>query len=366
MTQQPSWDDNFSPAPRQLTGHNNSNGAGQGRNIGLWGAPQSGKTTFLSAINIALERSNVDMRLFGADDASAEFLAEQTDLLHSRVFPPATEAVELLSFSLSWNDLQSVPRTVGTGTRARTVREIQEIGRRVTVEMRDAPGKVYGPGRPAERASQEARLSFDDDPAPTDVRPAASGPGAEVIDHLSGCKGMILLVDPIEEVKNGSTYKYFQATLARVARRRLAPLPDGARLPHYVAVCMTKFDHPAVYSLAKHDYRVFDKTRVQFPRVPEEKAQRFLLDFCFPSQESHIDLFCNSLGRYFYPNRVRFFVTSSIGFYLSRLSGVFHEDDYQNTVEQANGSYRIRGDIHPINVIEPLLWLSGWTGGVRA
>ena len=339
-----------------------------GANIGLWGAPQSGKTTFLSAINIALERSNVDLRLFGTDDASADFLAEQTDLLHTRAFPGATQAVELLSFELSWTDMQSVARTVGEGRRARTVREMHQVGRSVRIEMRDVPGKVFGPGRPVERAGQGASVSFDDDPDPVSVRRAANAPDTEVIDHLAACSGMILLVDPIQEVKDGSAYNYFQATLGRVAQRRLRGLGRGARLPHNIAVCMTKLDHPAVYSLAQRgNYRVLDMTtRQQFPQIPEDRAQRFLLDFCYPSPESHIDLFCSSLRRFFYESRVRFFATSSIGFYLDRRSGVFHEDDYQNSVEQANGTYRIRGDIHPINVIEPLLWLSGYAGGGRS
>jgi hypothetical protein len=37
------------------------------------------------------------------------------------------------------------------------------------------------------------------------------------------------------------------------------------------------------------------------------------------------------------------------------LDARFREDDNQNAVEQ-DGRVRIRGQIHPINVLEPILW----------
>jgi hypothetical protein len=65
--------------------------------------------------------------------------------------------------------------------------------------------------------------------------------------------------------------------------------------------------------------------------------------------------------QYFYPDRIKYFITSAIGFYRHD-EGQFRVDDYQNTVQEADGLVRIRGSIHPINVVEPLLWLGQQLG----
>ena len=66
-------------------------------------------------------------------------------------------------------------------------------------------------------------------------------------------------------------------------------------------------------------------------------------------------MICQGLPRYFQRERIRYFVTSAIGFY--RNSSKFLEDDAENAVEQGDGRAKIRGRIHPINVLEPVLWL---------
>ena len=76
--------------------------------IGLWGAPGSGKTTFLAALSIAANRASrlQDNRLllFGANDASTDFLIEQTSLLtRDMQFPPATDAEHHLNWVLRMN-----------------------------------------------------------------------------------------------------------------------------------------------------------------------------------------------------------------------------------------------------------------------
>ena len=64
-----------------------------------------------------------------------------------------------------------------------------------------------------------------------------------------------------------------------------------------------------------------------------------------------------SITRYFMPERVRYFVTSSIGFRLDRATRLFDEADFQNVDPRADGGQRIRGPIYPINVVEPVLWI---------
>jgi len=63
------------------------------------------------------------------------------------------------------------------------------------------------------------------------------------------------------------------------------------------------------------------------------------------------------IARYFRPDRTRYFITSSIGFYLASETAQFNEQDTENAME-VNGNNTLRGRIYPINVIEPILWLS--------
>ena len=125
---------------------------------------------------------------------------------------------------------------------------------------------------------------------------------------------------------------------------------------------MTKYDEQFVYEFARDNgYQMYSDTDPYvFPRVHGDDGKRFLLDLCKGSERSDVTLVTNALDHFFEPDRVRFFVTSSIGFYVNE-SGQFDEDDYNNVVPRTGditlGKYGIRGQVIPINVVEPLEWL---------
>jgi hypothetical protein len=345
---------------------------GAGRNIGLWGAPGSGKTTFLGALYSAVLESSLDLRLIGIDDESTSFITAMTNQLDRRAFPPATEAVRSFAWRLSMTSLGQVPRTVSRGRRTETVYDVRRIAQQVTIEMRDAPGRVFGSddeegtydAAPPEPARASPRLVLPETgPVPVTQPGPAQPPANDVIDHLSGCTGMILLVNPVKEREDGSAFRYFQATLAQVAQRQLARLGRDARLPQHIAVCMTMFDDPEVFSFAQRGrYLAPGLIGETFPRIPNDRAEEFLMSFCATSNESNIDRFSKAIKRFFYEERVRFYVSSNIGFYIDRARQTFDYGDYQNTVQPPNQRNRIRGRITPINVLEPILWLSGMQG----
>ena len=70
--------------------------------IGLWGAPGSGKTTYLAALQIAVNRAqDRNLMIFGVDDSSTDFLVENTAMLtRERRFPAATALQQQLSWVL--------------------------------------------------------------------------------------------------------------------------------------------------------------------------------------------------------------------------------------------------------------------------
>src|ERR1035438_10522103 len=78
-----------------------SAGAGQ-RRVGLWGAPRSGKTTFISSLFLATGRlTSNDVRICGNNDESTDFLIRNTHALNQqRRFPEPTIARQPLSWTI--------------------------------------------------------------------------------------------------------------------------------------------------------------------------------------------------------------------------------------------------------------------------
>jgi hypothetical protein len=322
------------------------------RRIGLWGAPRSGKTTYLAALNVAVVRSRRDLLLYGVDDEATEFLAENTDLLtRERRFPPATQALRPLSWAMQMPTQRVQPSRFGKFGK----RVVETVPVQLNLDLLDAPGGSFSsvPGQGGGPANISG-LGFDDDDAS-----APDDPEAELIDHLASCDGIVFLFDPIREQREGDAYQYFQGTLLRIAQRRLGQGGRvSARLPQYVAVCITKFDDPSVYRRARlGGYRTFDESDpYMFPRVHDDFAATFFAELCRVSDLGDADLVSGAIRQYFMPERVRYFITSAIGFYVGKASR-FREQDYQNAVPDGSGEMRIRGAIRPINVVEPLLWL---------
>jgi hypothetical protein len=326
------------------------------RRIGIWGAPQSGKTTFLAALNVAVIRAPQDhLLIYGVDENSTEFLIENTEILTTqRKFPDATANLRQFSWAIN---MQTQVRV----RKSRWRETLRAVPMQLNIDVIDAPGGAFESGM--EERQRAANLGYEDEDQDEEQEAAApmSVPD-EVIEHLASCDGILFLFDPLRERKQGDTYRYFHGTLLRIAQRRLVGGPGGSpgigRLPQHVAVCITKFDDPRVYEWARQKgYRtIYEDDPYLFPRVRDEEAAPFFADLCRESERSNADLVLGALGKFFWPERTRYFVTSAIGFYLGPASR-FTESNYQNVVPDGNGTPYIRGPIHPINVVEPLLWL---------
>ena len=309
------------------------------RRVGLWGATASGKSTFLSALFIAAMRSPAELRVRGANDESTDFLIRNTHILNAQHrFPPPTSAQQ----PLSWTLQMSVPNLA----RSRWRRGPATVPFDFRIDLQDAPGRAYAAVAAPE--SEPDRLDLDLDGSGGDIPDVAS--------YLASCQGLLLLIDPIRERETGDAHEYFHGTLLRIAQRVEVAL--GQRLPHYVAVCITKFDDPGVFRFARDNeflsYSEYDP--MMFPRVHDDEAERFMRDMLAGAPASDVELVLGALRQYFYAERIRYFVTSAVGFFVGP-SAEFREDDFQNVVPVEDGKSGIRGQLHPINVAEPLLWL---------
>lgn len=308
------------------------------RRVGLWGASQSGKTTFISALFLATGRlGSSDVRIRGNNGDSTDFLIQNTQTLNEeRRFPEATEARNPLSWTIQMMVPNRAPR-----------RFLRSAPRMVPfdfkVDVTDVGGFEHRP-----LLKDEGRLDIDGD--------GDEAPGASIATYFATCQGLLLLIDPIRELKTGDAYSFFFGTLLRLAEEK--PMPAGQRLPHYVAVCVTKFDDPAVYEFGRNhgmiSYRE-DDTAMQ-PRVHPDETQAFIAELFRDMLKSDVTLLVNQLQQYFYEDRIKFFVSSAVGFYVGK-HGMFDVRDYKNVDIDEDGKPIIRGAIRPINVAEPLLWL---------
>ncbi len=313
-------------------------------NIAIWGAPGSGKTTFLAALNIALILKEGPWRVIGGDGPSRDFLIEMTaELSQHQRFPVATGALGHYRWFLS---RQPEPRRRIWGRRRKTARA-QKIG----LDVLDAPGGFFR----AERAGY--------------------GPEREeLLDNLALSRGIVYLFDPIREFTDGDAFAYLHGVLADLAGRMLATDEfDDGMLPHHLAVCVTKFDELRVLETVEK-LRLLapdPEDPYGFPRVDDDDAEELFRELCAVSASGNAKMVLPALKQFFRPDRIKFFVTSSIGFYLDPMKGVFDPDDFQNLIPEASGGpgghgsagpvsgnrFRIRGPAHPINVMEPMLWL---------
>ncbi|MGW1071208.1 hypothetical protein [Streptomyces sp. NPDC002537] len=290
--------------------------------IGLWGAPHSGKTTYLAAVPIAAMQQSrygrAGWAVSGMNPESNDFLARGVARLASdRIFPDASVGVQPLSWSF-----QGEGRPPGKFRRRRKVSFV--------LEVQDVAGEVYG---------------RDDEHA---LRP-------RVLDQLARSQGLIYLFDPLLDGKPATrSLDFFYSMLNELNTRvRDAGMLRRNRLPHHVSVCVTKFDHPDVFRPAvEAGWVTQDSVGSQLPRVPAEHATRYFQWMCDEFRGSSARLVRDGLGTFFHPNHISYYVSSAIGFRLNP-QHVFDYRNYHN-VEIVEGDARICTSPVPINVLEPL------------
>jgi hypothetical protein len=306
----------------------------------MWGPPSTGKTTFLAASHVALmRRKKAGWLLVPEDVASQRDLVRLTTVLTNPkggTFPDATARISEFHWSLVKQRKRPLRRT-RLWRWWRQLLRLREEAARVPLDVYDPSGFAAGEGE------------------------YGTPLGNQLIRDLANSAGIIFLFDPTTEFEHGNAFSYTYTVMVQLLRMA----GREGRLPHFVAVCITKFDEIPVFGSAeKWNLTDVDKgDELEFPRVPDEDARTFLENLCRVSRSDTADLVLNMLDEHFYPERVKFFVTSAIGFYINPMlqPKVFDPEDYQNHVVEFRGPEkitRIRGAIHPINVIEPILWLT--------
>lgn len=284
--------------------------------IGLWGQPESGKTTYLGALRIAAAQRQGRLgrwTVSGLDDPSSDFLVAQArQLTRLRQFPEPSQAVE----TLRWSFNGQLP--------GRFLRRPVEF----VLSVQDMPGEAFRQGAVMQR----------------------------VVDHLARSRGLIYLFDPI--TLNHVNIDYFDQTLQMLS----ATVGAGGRLhkgrlPQYLSVCVTKFDDPAFFGRAvRGGWVTQESTDQRLPRVPDDRAEAFFDWVCHVLRRQGAPLIRDLIRANFHDVRVKYFVTSAVGFRLNHQQ-IFDFRDFRNVYVAADRRKSIRDMVRPINVLEPLISL---------
>jgi hypothetical protein len=299
-----------------------------GRGITLWGATATGKTTFLAALHNALIDEQTGWRLRGGDPASGEALIALTNTLaNDGVFPGGTRNIR----NINWELAGVIPRAV----RERTWYGWRRLDLPVEIPLHlvDAPGEIMDAGRVVGRDITQ-----------------------QFVDNLQNSAGIMFFFDPIREFDQGDAFRHTFGVLAQLDQQ----MNVRGKLPHHVAVCVTKFDEQRVHDAAAAMQMIeYDEEPPGFPRVPESDARDFFARLCEVSKTNTAHRILPLLEQTFDSRRIRFFVTSAIGFYVDPYSGMFNATDFQQRIEPAEPEEypRVRGDVRSINVVEPIVWL---------
>ncbi|MFD7289258.1 hypothetical protein [Streptomyces sp. NPDC059863] len=297
-----------------------------GVRIGVWGASGSGKTTFLGAVPIAAiqhqRRGQVNWVVAGMDPSSTEFLHESVDLLVSEQrFPQASRAQR----DLRWSFSGEIQGARGFGTRPITF----------ALEVLDLPGEAFNP-----RSNQVGEELHD-----------------RAVTHLTNCGGLVYLFDPLLDANQQTTsINYFFGMASQIAGRVRdeGRLLANGRLPHHVAVCITKFDHPDVFEPALRAGWVTQERTGDIPRVPDHQAPAFFDWMCDSFRGGSARLVRDALRNFFHPDRMSYHASSAIGFRLNP----YNQFDYRSYVNvEPDGGRICSSPPMPINIIEPLMTL---------
>ncbi|HEX8230991.1 MAG TPA: hypothetical protein VF826_17010 [Chloroflexia bacterium] len=171
---------------------------------------------------------------------------------------------------------------------------------------------------------------------------------------LAECDGIIYLYDPTIEQQGMTNWEYLTMSLGYAAlavqRSQRGNRLESGRMPQFLAVCMVKYDDPLIFKeLLRENLIVVDATgKRAVPRVTDPRRA-----FDLKTDGLSGDL----LRSYFIPERVRYFATSSIGFYTTDPQRIDLTDCY-NVDGMAPSGQAIRGPIHPVDVFAPLIWLA--------
>lgn len=299
--------------------------------IAVWGAPRSGKTTFLRAMPFAAQEpvSGYLWNIAGRDKASREFLKDGIkQVIRDRIFPPASVG----SIPLAWKFRGKKPRQDREGIFRWFADLLHDDAAgpdiEFVVEVNDVAGEVFA----EKEGESQGRLR------------------EQMLDSMIRADGIVYVFDPIGTTQDDTnSFDYYVDTVERLKERAegLNRMVGTGQLPQHVSVCVTKLDDPLVFEAAAAAGLVYSAESDALPEVPAEFAAKVLRELCLDEGSQYV---CDRLEKDFVPSRIRYYVTSAVGFH--QVDGRFDRADFGNGVGR-----KFRSVARPINVVEPIFSL---------
>jgi hypothetical protein len=323
--------------------------------ISMWGSPNSGKTTYLAALDQAVirpDKSTGHWGIFPADEPSQQQLLEWSRrLVKDREFPARTEFDERIQ--LKWLFKGNLTGSRYERKRRGRRRKPGQSESSFLLDVVDVSGEAFSSAPEKDRKVPKEIME-------------------EALKKLIEADGLIYLFDPVTERDSQEAADYMFRTLTALKGAMIGKL-DGPYLPKDIAVCVTKFDHAQLFTQARRSGLVnFGPDGM--PRVLDQHAEQFFDSLCEGDFWSEHDgkahpsasFVRDQLKHFFHPDRINYYVTSSIGFWkppdwnpkTSSATGFeFDPKNFENIEIEPDGTKKIRGVIRPINVLEPLISL---------
>ncbi|TDV40975.1 TRAFAC clade GTPase domain-containing protein [Actinophytocola oryzae] len=283
----------------------------------LFGAPQSGKTTLLAALETAATNNG---RSFTPEPGpSTDFFTKLRTAMAppKRFLPDRTELPDTLHITFGPRRAAR-PRPVDLAFRLR----IMDVAGRVTrdEEAGEAPS-----------AEREAFIEF-----------------------LAACDGILFLVDPRRESEREQrdTNRHFRSALTRLAQR------TGLHgMPRHVALCVTMLDHdPLLRRAAEAGFVTQDPHPPHLPRVRDRHARDFFEWLSHWPEQGGAREMHEALLAAFGEDAISYFVCSSVGFRLHDGRAVAMDrgrENWQN-ISPSGDRHKLLGPMNPVNVLEPV------------
>jgi hypothetical protein len=286
----------------------------------LWGPTNSGKSVYLTALSLASihdSSASESWTVVGADAATRRFVLDGVQSFRRYGMLLKTDRTTPLAFrvhhSLPLNSRMS-------RIRARAARDI-------IVELNDVPGEDFMMAR------------------------------QEILYDLESSRGLIFFFDPVDHTSDLNFASFYRTVLELASRMSNAGRLKRGRLPHTLAVCITKFDDERVFCKAyERGYVTLDPTGRGVPVISNVNAAALFDNLCdenVPANDAA--LIRGTLARFFYPDRVKYFAVSSLGFYIQP-DGTFDPRNPSNL--DMTHPPRLRSEVRPAGVLELLLQLT--------
>jgi len=298
--------------------------------IGLWGDASSGKTTMLAALPLAASQfsGQSSWTVSGNDPRSDSLLNEMRGQLERGFFPPATRGTRELHLVLEGHRKGRDPATID-------------------LDMLDVEGAIFKREVGLDGPAPGQQVAFDDDQRNRDDR-------ERLVNHLTTCDGIIMLFDPVREESARDSHLAVNGMLnTLLGRTRHARRLRGGRLPHFLTICVTKLDDPTVLFKALNATDLADLAKAPRPVINKRIARAYFRELCDRGHGGAAYM-RNAIATTFADDRVDFCATSAVGFYVEP-GRRFTSRDFLNVTTDETGRPRIRGQVTPMNVVEPFI-----------